>query len=695
MAKYTYETIAGLGTNVLAAQTTINSNFAAVMTAMEKTLSRDGTTPNQMEADLDMNSNQILNLPLPVDDTEPVRKGEFDALDAEFDALEITVNDTLTTITNTLNTLSNAANTAVNASVAALAAQAAAEAAQAGAEAAEAAAVGAIAAAIGVTVQAWDDDLDDIAALTPTDGGFMVGDGTDWTVETGATARASLGVYSTTEVDALITAEDLDVDADSGGPIAIDLDSATLTLTGGTGVDTSASGTEITFAIDATVATLSGSQTLTNKGIDFTDNTVTMTAAELETAVSDDNPLFDGDLGGSVQEQGDVLDDLNTLGQASADGEFLVATGAGTFAWESGATVRTSLGLGAGDTPSFTAITVGGLANTGATYLSGVISPSQITADQDDYAPSGILSATVVRVDSDADWSITGIDASQTEGRLLVIQNDGSSTLTLPHNDTGNSTAANCFDLQDDTDFVLKSGAAVILMYDATANRWRLIGGGGGGAGVTIAENAPTSPTPQDGNLWVCSGSLAPFHIFVYYDDGDSAQWVDLTAAMSGQGRKSGEFFWHCGTIPPTYALVCDGSEYSEDTYAVLFAEIGTQFNTGGETAGYFRVPLVANGGVNRFIRGADGSTLDVGDVQTDGAPDIDGEFYTYSYNTGSPSGAIDSIIQTSNTMAVGTTANRNFVKFFFAASNDDPAYSDSVNEVRPNNIALLPCIVY
>ena len=127
MAKYTYETIAGLGTNVLAAQTTINSNFAAVMTAMEKTLSRDGTTPNQMEADLDMNSNQILNLPLPVDDTEPVRKGEFDALDAEFDALEITVNDTLTTVTNALNTLSNAANTAVNASVAALAAQAAAD----------------------------------------------------------------------------------------------------------------------------------------------------------------------------------------------------------------------------------------------------------------------------------------------------------------------------------------------------------------------------------------------------------------------------------------------------------------------------------------------------------------------------------------------------------------------------------------
>ena len=46
---------------------------------------------------------------------------------------------------------------------------------------------------IGTDVQAWDDDLDDIAALTPTNGNVMVGDGTDWVVESGATARTSLG----------------------------------------------------------------------------------------------------------------------------------------------------------------------------------------------------------------------------------------------------------------------------------------------------------------------------------------------------------------------------------------------------------------------------------------------------------------------------------------------------------------------
>ncbi len=66
-------------------------------------------------------------------------------------------------------------------------------------------------------------------------------------------------------VDAQVTAQDLDFQADTGGALNIDLDSETLTLTGGTGIDTSGSSNTVTFAIDSTVATLTGSQTLTNK----------------------------------------------------------------------------------------------------------------------------------------------------------------------------------------------------------------------------------------------------------------------------------------------------------------------------------------------------------------------------------------------------------------------------------------------
>jgi hypothetical protein len=68
-----------------------------------------------------------------------------------------------------------------------------------------------------------------------------------------------------TYVDAQVTASDLDFSGDTGGSQSIDLDSQSLTLTGGTGIDTTGSSQAMTFAIDSTVATLTGSQTLTNK----------------------------------------------------------------------------------------------------------------------------------------------------------------------------------------------------------------------------------------------------------------------------------------------------------------------------------------------------------------------------------------------------------------------------------------------
>jgi len=86
-------------------------------------------------------------------------------------------------------------------------------------------------------------------------------------------------------VDTQLTAEDLDFQADSGGALSIDLDSETLTFTGGTGIDTSGSGNAVTFAIDSTVATLSGTQTLTNKTLTSPkineDVALTSTATEL------------------------------------------------------------------------------------------------------------------------------------------------------------------------------------------------------------------------------------------------------------------------------------------------------------------------------------------------------------------------------------------------------------------------------
>ena len=61
--------------------------------------------------------------------------------------------------------------------------------------------------AIGTNVQAWDAGLDDIAALTPTDSNFIVGDGANWVAETGATARTSLGLGALATLGTVDTAQ--------------------------------------------------------------------------------------------------------------------------------------------------------------------------------------------------------------------------------------------------------------------------------------------------------------------------------------------------------------------------------------------------------------------------------------------------------------------------------------------------------
>ena len=103
--------------------------------------------------------------------------------------------------------------------------------------------------------------VDSIAMPTTTVTDVLDEDTLSSDSDTALATQQSIKAY----VDAQVTAQDLDFQADTGGALNIDLDSETLTLTGGTGIDTSGSGNAVTFAIDSTVATLTGTQTLTNK----------------------------------------------------------------------------------------------------------------------------------------------------------------------------------------------------------------------------------------------------------------------------------------------------------------------------------------------------------------------------------------------------------------------------------------------
>jgi hypothetical protein len=238
---------------------------------------------------------------------------------------------------------------------------------------------------IGVTAFVDEDDMSsDSATLVPT--------------------QQSVKAY----VDSQVTAQDLDFQADSGGALSIDLDSETLTFTGGTGVDTSGSGNAVTFAIDSTVATLTGTQTLTNKTLTAptisgnltTDGTIDgrdvatdgakldgiesgatadQTAAEIRTLVdsaSDSNVFTDADhtkLDG-IEASADVTDTTNvTAAGAVMDSELT-----------SEASVKAlNQGVATTDSPTFAGVTVNGTVEFDGLSGTGAVSVTDIL-DQDD-----------------------------------------------------------------------------------------------------------------------------------------------------------------------------------------------------------------------------------------------------------------------------------------------------------------------
>ena len=95
-------------------------------------------------------------------------------------------------------------------------------------------------------------------------------------------------------VDAQVTAQDLDL-TDGTTSISIDLDSEALSVLGGTGVTSTASGNGVTLAIDSTVSTLTGSQTLTNK---------TLTAPDVNTPDIDGGTIDGTIIGGTTAAAG-------------------------------------------------------------------------------------------------------------------------------------------------------------------------------------------------------------------------------------------------------------------------------------------------------------------------------------------------------------------------------------------------------
>src|SRR5262245_23374625 len=60
--------------------------------------------------------------------------------------------------------------------------------------------------------------------------------------------------------------------------------------------------------------------------------------------------------------------------------------------------------------------------------LTGDISPSQITSNQDDYNPTGLSTASTLRLSTDASRNITGLQGGA-DGRIITVVNVGSQNI--------------------------------------------------------------------------------------------------------------------------------------------------------------------------------------------------------------------------------------------------------------------------
>jgi hypothetical protein len=107
----------------------------------------------------------------------------------------------------------------------------------------------------------------------------------------------------------------------------------------------------------------------------------------------------------------------------------------------------------------------------GPIHLTGVITPAQIVANTDDYNPTGLATATVLRLSTDVSRNLTGIVA-QSQGRVFQLHNIGAADLVLKNDAT--STADNRFKFG--ADVTLNPDEGIEIWYDATSLRWRSSG---------------------------------------------------------------------------------------------------------------------------------------------------------------------------------------------------------------------------
>lgn len=147
----------------------------------------------------------------------------------------------------------------------------------------------------------------------------------------------------------------------------------------------------------------------------------------------------------------------------------------------------------------------------------------------------------------------------------------------------------------------------------------------------------------------------------------------------------AGEIIYHAGNLPPAGALVANGQRVSQTTYAALYSAIG--FIHGPNLGdGTFPVPDLRG----EFVRGTDlGRDVDSGRVM--GSHQGATAFGKYLERDASVGAKITIL----NGESAGDSTSDHGLTTTALSGASNTSIDSPLLEVRPRNVALLPCIVY
>ena len=338
-------------------------------------------------------------------------------------------------------------------------------------------------------------------ASTHTDGGLLIGKGTAAFENTGVLADGPIVVGDGTTNPATLAA----------------FSSSTGTLNvakGGTGASSLTNGGILLGSGTNAVTAMS---VLADGNIVIGDGTTDPVALAAFSSSTGTLKAANGGTGASTLTDGGVLlgsgTNAVTAMSVLADSEMIVGNGSTDPVAESGATLRTSIGVGTGDSPQFTSLTL-----TGFEYLSMTTGITAGTT-QSQAGATALTTQTNRVTASGTDADAVKLPTAVANALVTIINDDAAQTIAVWPNtgDTIDGESANAVD----PNTLAAGNSRTYLAYDAT--NW-----------VTVT-NAPTAAFDPDGAVTI-NNSAADVDFLVKTDNNSSAFTIN-GGGHSGTGQ--------------------------------------------------------------------------------------------------------------------------------------------------------------